>query len=114
MRPHYLEIVTPEVEATCTILSQTQGVTFSEPLEELGGARTADLEGGGQIGVRAPLHDDEEPVVRPYFRVTDIEQAVEVAESAGAKIALPPSEVPGRGRIAIYFLGGNQHGLWQV
>jgi hypothetical protein len=31
---------------------------------------------GGLIGVRAPLHESEAPVVRPYWLVADIEAAL--------------------------------------
>jgi len=27
---------------------------------------------------------------------------------------MPPMEMPGRGKFAIYLLGGNDHGLWQL
>jgi predicted enzyme related to lactoylglutathione lyase len=114
MLVQYLEIVTPDVEATCDALEQMHGVTFGEPDPGLGNARTAALEGGGRIGVRAPLREDEEPVVRPYLLVDDIEAAVKAAEAAGGQVAVPPTEIEGHGRFAIYFLGGIQHGLWQL
>lgn len=110
---HYLEIVTPDVDPTCRALSELRGVEFGAPEVALGNARTAPLEGGGTIGVRAPLRETEEPVVRPYVLVDDIDAAVELARRAGGEIALPPTEIPGHGTIAIYFLGGIQHGLWQ-
>jgi len=110
---HYLEIVTPEVGATCDALEKARGVRFSEPVGELGNARTANLDGGGRIGVRAPLRDTETPVVRPYVLVDDIEAAVEAVQQAGGQIALPPTEIPGQGTIAIYVLAGIEHGLWQ-
>ncbi len=110
---HYLEIVTPELDATCDALEELHSVSFSEPEAGLGNARTAQLAGGGLIGVRAPLRADEAPVVRPYVRVDDIEAAVEAARAAGAEIAIPPMPIPERGRFAIYILGGIEHGLWQ-
>ena len=66
------------------------------------------------IGVRAPMHASEQPVVRPYVLVKDIDATVAVAVKAGGELALPPMELPGHGRCAIYFQGGVQHGLWQV
>lgn len=114
MEVHYLEIVTPDVDATCGALARLHAVAFSdEPEPALGGARTARLAGGGMIGVRAPMHAAEEPVARPYALVTDIDAAVAAAAAAGAQIAVPPMAIPGFGRCAIYFLGGVQHGLWQ-
>lgn len=113
MLVQYLEVVTPDVDATCDALAQMHGVTFGEPVAGFGNARTATLKSGGQIGVRAPMAEHEAPVVRPYILVDDIESAVSVAQAAGAEIALPPTEIPGHGRFAIYILGGIQHGLWQ-
>jgi predicted enzyme related to lactoylglutathione lyase len=110
----YLEIVTPDVDAMCGTLEELHGVRFSDPVAEFGNARTAALEGGGLIGVRAPMRVDEEPVVRPYVLVDDIESAVEAARAAGGEIAIPPLEIPERGRFAIYIHGGIQHGLWQI
>ena len=110
----YLEIVTPDVDAMCGTLEKLHGVRFSNPEAELGNARTAALEGGGLIGVRAPMREDEEPVVRPYVLVDDIDAAVEAATAAGAEIAMPPMEIPDQGKFAIYIQGGIQHGLWQI
>jgi len=114
MRIQYLEIVTPEMNETCEALAQAHGVKFSDPVPELGNARTADLKDGGRIGVRAPMRDSEKPVVRPYVLVSDIEAAVKAAEKAGAQIAMPPMKLPGQGTFAIYILGGIEHGLWQL
>ena len=50
MQVHYLEIVTPDVEDTCSALQQVHGVPFGEPVATLGNARTADLPGGGRLG----------------------------------------------------------------
>lgn len=114
MLVQYLEIVTPDVEATCTVLAKMHGIRFSASVMEFGNARTAKLQGGGEIGVRAPMSLGEQPVVRPYLLVAPIEAAVAAAEKAGAQIAHPPLEIPGHGTFAIYILGGIQHGLWQL
>ena len=114
MKIHYLEIVTPDVDAVCASYAQLHGVTFSDPEPGLGGARTAPLPEGGLVGVRAPMHETEEPVVRPYVLVDDVEAAAKAAVEAGAEIAHPPMEIPGHGTFAILIQGGVQHGLWQV
>lgn len=113
MTIHYLEVVTPQIAETCATLEKAHGITFGDPVPELGNARTADLVGGGRIGVRAPLRETESPVVRPYLLVDDIAKAVEVASDAGAEIAIPPMQIPGQGTFSIYILGGIEHGLWQ-
>lgn len=114
MLVQYLEIVTPDVDATCAAFGRLHGVTFGEPVAAFGNGRTAALEGGGRIGVRGPMRADEEPVVRPYVLVEDIEDALEAAEAAGAEIAMTATEIPGHGTFAIYFLGGIQYGLWEL
>tara|TARA_R110002072_G_scaffold302758_2_gene488487 strand:+ start:15274 stop:15618 length:345 start_codon:yes stop_codon:yes gene_type:complete len=114
MQVHYLEIVTDDVDAVCATYGKTYGVTFGKPVAELGNARTAALVGGGSVGVRAPMHETEQPIVRPYLRVEDIDAATQAAAGAGAEIAHPPMELPGLGKFAIVIQGGVNHGLWQV
>jgi len=114
MQIHYLEIVTPDVDGTCVAYHKLHGVRFTDPDPGLGGARTASLPGGGMLGVRAPMHDTEAPVVRPYFLVDDIEVAAAAAVEAGGEIAHPPMEISGHGKFAIYIQGGIHHGLWQI
>ena len=111
---HYLEIVTPDVEAACHLYATVYGWSFTAMGPELGHAYLATVPGGGLCGIRAPMHEQEVPTVRPYVRVTDIETAVQNAAQLGAEIALGPMEIPGRGTIAIYFHGGVQQGLWQL
>ncbi|HEY2783579.1 MAG TPA: hypothetical protein VGJ05_01275 [Fimbriiglobus sp.] len=114
MQIHYLEIVTKDVDAVCAAYAAANGAAFGEPDAGLGHARTAKLPGGGLLGVRAPMHETEEPVVRPYWLVDDIDVAVAAAVKAGGVVAHPPLEIPGYGKFAIYFQGGVQHGLWQL
>jgi predicted enzyme related to lactoylglutathione lyase len=114
MQVHYLEIVTPEVDATCAAYEKLHGVSFSAPEAGLGNARTATLANGGLLGVRAPMHETEEPVVRPYLLVDDIDAAATAAVEAGGEIAHPTMEIPGHGKFAIYIQGGIHHGLWEV
>ena len=114
MQIHYLEIVTPDVEAVCATYERLHGVRFGLPQAGLGNARTAALATGGLLGVRAPMHETEEPVVRPYLLVDDVTAAAEAATAAGGEIAHPPMKLPGHGTFAIYIQGGIHHGLWQV
>jgi len=114
MQVHYLKIVTPEVDATCATYAQLYGVKFGTGDPDLGNARTATLANGGMIGVRAPMHETEEPVIRPYLLVEDIDVAAAAVVKSGGEIAHPPMEISGHGKFVIYIQGGNHHGLWQV
>ena len=111
---HYLEIVTPDVEAACRLYGKAYGWRFQAAGPELGNSFVAILPGGSLCGIRAPMHVQEKPIVRTYLRVADIEAAVREAAQLGAKIALEPMEIPGHGTIAIYLYGGIEQGLWQV
>lgn len=110
----YLEIVTPKVDEICKQYSAVHGVTFGDPVPGYGNARTAKLSSGGLIGVRAPMRSNENPVVRPYSLVDNLEKAVAAAKEAGAEVAIPRMELPGgNGSIAIVILGGIDCGFWQ-
>lgn len=111
---HYLEIVTEDVDAVCAAYEAANGLRFGAPDAGLGNARTAVLPGGGLVGVRAPLRESEEAVVRPYWLVDDIESAVAAAVAAGGELAHPPMDIAGHGTFAIYIKGGVEHGLWQL
>lgn len=114
MKIQYLEIVTPDVDAACTLYSQMHGVDFGDADPSLGGARTASLASGGMLGIRAPMRETETPVVRPYVLVEDIKASVKAAAESGAEIAMPPMEIPGHGQFAIVIQGGIESGLWQT
>ena len=114
MKIQYLEIVTKEVDAVCDAYASAHKVQFGEPDAGLGNARTAALADGGLVGVRAPLRETEQPVVRPYWLVDDIVAALAAAVQTGGEVAHPPMEIPGHGTFAIYLQGGNDHGLWQL
>ncbi len=114
MKVQYLEIVTGQVDAVCAAYTASTGLAFGAPDARLGNARTAVLPGGALVGVRAPLHESEQPVVRPYWLVSDIEAALAAAVEAGAEVAHPALLIPGHGTFAIYIQGGVHHGLWQL
>jgi predicted enzyme related to lactoylglutathione lyase len=113
MRIHYLEIVCRDVAVQCAALERVHGLSFGPAVADLGQARVAQAPGGSLIGVRAPLAEHEQPIVRAYLEVEDIARAVKEAETAGAVIAYPPTKQGDTGTWAIYLLGDVQIGLWQ-
>ena len=113
MQIQYLEIVTTDVAALCKQYAAAHGITFGEPVPNLGNARTAELSGGGMIAIRGPLREDETPVIRPYILVDDIAKAVAAAKEAGAEVAIESMEIPEHGTIAIVIQGGIECGFWK-
>ena len=59
---HYLEIVTPDVEAACHLYGTAYRWRFQATGPELGNSFLATLPGGGLCGVRAPMSDQETPI----------------------------------------------------
>lgn len=114
MKVHYVETVTADVTAHCQLLEEAHGLSFGEAVAELGNARVAQAANGSLVGVRAPLAEHEEPIVRTYFEVDDISAAIAAAETAGALVAYPPTKQGDTGTWAIYMAGGVQVGLWQA
>jgi len=113
MGVHYLEIVCRDVDQQCAALERVHELSFGPAVADLGAARVAEASDGSLVGVRAPLAEHEQPIVRTYLTVDDIERAVEDAEAAGAVIAYPPTQQGDTGTWAIYILGDVQMGLWQ-
>ena len=114
MKLHYLEIVSPDVDAICTAYEAAHDVQFGEADKSLGGAKICELSDGSIVGVRGPLRETEDPTIRPYWLVEDIEKAVASVKAQGAEIAVPPLEIAGKGRFAIYIMGAIDHGFWQL
>jgi len=111
---YYLEIVTPDIEAAAAFYADAYGWSFEPENLVLGNARVATLPDGSLCGIRAPMHAMEQPRVRNYLRVADVDAATARAAELGAVIAGGPTELPGRGKVAIYLLGGTEQGIWQV
>lgn len=111
---HYLEIITPDLEAARDLYTKAYGWSFGDRIPELGNAYVATLPNGSLCGIRAPMHEQETPITRTYLRVADIEAALAQAVELGGEVALGVMELPGQGSIAIYLLGGIQQGIWQV
>jgi predicted enzyme related to lactoylglutathione lyase len=113
VRVHYLEIVSQDVAAQAAALERMHGISFGPPVADLGQARVAEVPDGSLIGVRAPLAQHEQPIMRTYLEVEDITRAVEEAEESGAVIAYGPTQQGDTGTWAIYILGDVEIGLWQ-
>jgi predicted enzyme related to lactoylglutathione lyase len=113
MAVHYLEIVSNDVDALTGLYQRTHGLSFGPPDPDLGQARVATQADGALVGIREPMAAHEQPIMRTYFAVEDIQQAVKKAEESGATIAYPPTRQGKQGTFAIVIQGDVEHGLWQ-
>jgi predicted enzyme related to lactoylglutathione lyase len=89
------------------------GLSFGPPDPDLGQARVATQADGALVGIRKPLATHEQPIMRTYVAVKDIQQALKEAEESGAAIAYPATRQGNRGTFAIVIQGNLEHGLWQ-
>jgi len=64
MKIHYLEIVSPDVDAVCAAYQVAHDVQFGDADGLFGGAKNGRLVYGGTIGVRGTLRETEESIVR--------------------------------------------------
>jgi predicted enzyme related to lactoylglutathione lyase len=113
MAVQYLEIVSNDVDTLTALYERMHGLTFGPPDPDLGEARVATGADGTLVGIRKPLGAHEQPIMRTYVAVEDIQQAVKKAEEHGAIVAYSPTRQGQRGTFAIVIQGDVQHGLWQ-
>lgn len=113
MAVHYLEIVSNDAGTLTELYQRLHGLSFGPPDPDLGQARVATQADGALVGIRRPLAAHEQPIMRTYFAVEDIQRAVEKAAESGATIAYPPTRQGHQGTFAIVIQGGVQHGFWQ-
>jgi predicted enzyme related to lactoylglutathione lyase len=113
MAVHYLEVVSNDVDTLTGLYQRMHGLSFGPPDADLGQARVATQPDGTLVGIRKPLAAHEQPIIRTYIAVEDIQQAAKKAEDSGATIAYPPTRQGQRGTFAIVIQGDVEHGLWQ-
>jgi len=113
MNVHYLEIVSDDLDTLVALYQQMYGLSFGPPDPDLGQARVATRPDGTLVGIRKPLAAHEQPIMRSYLAVEDIERAAKDAADCGAMVAYGPTTQGQRGTFAIVIQGGVQHGLWQ-
>ncbi len=113
MAVYYLEIVSNDVDALVGLYQHVHGLSFGPPDPDLGQARVATQADGALVGIRKPLAAHEQPIMRTYFAVKDIQRALKEAEESGATTAYPPTRQGTRGIFAIVIQGNLEHGLWQ-
>src|SRR5262245_66681771 len=105
MAVHYLEIVSNDVDTLKALYERVHGLSFGPPDPDLGQAHVATRTDGTLVGIRKPLAAHEQPIMRAYVAVEDIQHAVQKAEESGATIAYPPTRQGQRGTFAIVIQG---------
>ncbi|MDN3357370.1 VOC family protein [Actinomadura sp. DC4] len=109
MTPEWFDVSSPDAARARTFYQEMFGwpVTVLDETYALIGEDGAPAGGIGQAGPGSPYTG-----VVVYFRVEDIDAALDRAERLGGGRRLDPVAVPGRGRIAVFTdADGNPVGL---
>lgn len=112
----HAEIVSKDPAATQKFLEKAFGLKFTEHGPEMGNYRMHGRQEGaaaGTIGLRGPM-GPEGPGTIAYLTVPNIDEALKSVQSAGGKIVMPKTEIPGMGWSAVYVAPGEvTQGLYQ-
>ena len=99
MAVHYLEIVSTDVDTLTGLYQRMHGLSFGPPDPDLGQARVATRADGTLVGIRKPLAAHEQPIMRTYLAVEDIQQAVKKAEDVRRDHCLSPDPTGTAGHL---------------
>ncbi len=96
----HTEFGSTDVDATTAFLGKVFGLKFDASKDSPMPYFTSYRAGEPSCGVRPVMEEEPGPSATPYFLSEDIQQTVADAEAGGAKIVLPPTEIPGVGTMA--------------
>ncbi len=102
--PIWYELLTPDVDAAKKFYGDIVGWTFSDFPSPEGGMKytIANVGEAGVAGVTSgPDGMSMPPTWLAYFYVTDVDAKAAENEKAGGKTHMPPTDLPGVGRIAM-------------
>jgi len=99
--PSYVDIGSPDVDATASFYSALFGWAVEDLGPEAGGYRMARI-GGDDVAGIGPAQNPGPPFWTTYFTVADPDETAKKVEAAGGSVLAPPMDIPGGGRIAVF------------
>jgi len=103
----HVEYASKDPAATRRFLEKALGFHF-DVLEEMGGygMRSDKVVRGSGTGVRA-LEKGESPATIAYLTVMNIDESLKAAQTEGARVIMPKTEIPGLGWHAVVHAPGD-------
>ena len=103
----HIEYTSKDPAATRRFLEKVLGFHF-DVMEEMGGygMRSDKVARGSGTGVRA-LAKGESPATISYLTVVNLDASLKAAQTEGARIVLPKTEIPGMGWHAVVHAPGD-------
>ncbi len=112
--PNWVDISTPDMEATKAFYGGLFGWerTASDP--ELGGYANFTLNGKMVCGATPTMSPDQHPAWSTYIATADADATAQAVQANGGQVAFPPMNVAELGRMAIFTdPTGAFFGVWQ-
>lgn len=102
--PSWSELTTPDPAAAATFYAALFGWTVTAPMAEMGDYRLAQIGETSVAGIMAPPPGAAAmpPQWGCYVTVSDVDATVAKVVELGGTVLVPPMEVPGVGRMAVF------------
>jgi predicted enzyme related to lactoylglutathione lyase len=112
--PNWVDLGTPDLDATLAFYGGLFGWTSEEGPPEAGGYRMCLLNGVPVAGVGPLMSPDQPPMWTTYIATDDADATAAAVESAGGKVLMAPMDVMDVGRMGIFMdQTGAVFGAWQ-
>ncbi|WP_116247676.1 VOC family protein [Nocardiopsis sp. FIRDI 009] len=113
--PCWIDLGSPDIEASVTFYRKVFGWTADEPAPEMGGYRMLRLDGTPLAGLGPLAQEGRRPAWTVYFATDDVDETARAVVSLGGTVHEGPREVLSLGRIAFCAdPQGGDFGLWQA
>ena len=113
--PSWIDLGTPNMEATLAFYGGLFGWTADEPRgEEFGGYRTLRKDGKSVGGVMPLMSPEQPPVWTCYVSTDDADKVAALVSDGGGQVFAPPMQVESLGRMAVFAdPTGAAFGIWE-
>jgi predicted enzyme related to lactoylglutathione lyase len=112
--PTWIDLGTPDLEASIAFYSGLFGWTAERGPEEFGGYTNFSKDGRKVAGLMPLMSPEQPPVWSTYISVADAEATAKLVEANGGTTIAPPMDVATLGRMAVFIdPSGAAIGIWQ-
>ncbi|WP_017601982.1 VOC family protein, partial [Nocardiopsis lucentensis] len=113
--PCWIELGSPDIEASVTFYRKVFGWTASEAAPETGGYRMLQLDGIPLAGLGPLTQEGQRPVWTVYFATGDVDETARAVVSLGGVVHEGPTDALSFGRMAFCAdPQGGDFGLWEA
>jgi predicted enzyme related to lactoylglutathione lyase len=112
--PSWVDLSTPDADASAAFYGALMGWTATEPTEETGGYRRLLQDGKSVAGVMPHMQEGRPTVWATYMSVTSADETADKVRAAGGSVMVEPMDVLDLGRMAFFVdPTGAAFGVWE-